>query len=142
MCETADMPSSATWQPFDVLRLALTAVNAIVPIDQLESLHWYHHPGEQPLIEITLSEGESVSAYLPDEDMCLEYGPGDAICTIFDSLQQDLPHKQQFWGQAMPGCRADHPHPALIRHQDGTVELYCPADQNTLRRLATVQSPV
>jgi len=142
MCKTAGMPSSATWQPFDVLGLALTAVRAIVPVDQLESLHWYHHPGEQPLIEITLSEGETVGAYLPDEAMCLAYGPGDTICTIFDSLQQDLPQQRQFWGQPMPGCRTGHPHPALIRDQAGTVELYCPADQHTLRRQATVQSPV
>jgi hypothetical protein len=136
MCETADMPSSASWQPFDVLRLAWTAVNALVPIDQLESLHWYHHPGEQPLIEITLSEGESVSAYLPDEDICLEYGPGDAICTIFASLQQDLPCTAPFWGQPMPPCRTGHPHAAWCRQSDNVVELYCPADQQTLRTLA------
>ncbi|HEX4728584.1 MAG TPA: hypothetical protein VH298_12350 [Jatrophihabitans sp.] len=139
------MPSSATWQPLDVLGLALIAVPAILPIDQLESLHWYHYPGEQPLIEITLAEGETVAAYLPDQDICLEYGPGDAICTIFDSLQQDLPQQRQFWGQATPGCRPGHPHPALIRASGGAVELYCPTDQQRLRVLGPLpeaQSPV
>jgi hypothetical protein len=145
MCETAKMPSSATWQPLEVLSLALTAVTAIVPMDQLESLHWYHHPGEQPLIEITLSEGETVGAYLPDQDIFLRYGPADTICTIFDSLQQDLPYQQQFWGQALPNCRPEHPHPALIRERGSVVELYCPADQDCLRvlvRLPEAQSPV
>jgi len=139
------MPSSATWQPLDVLGLALTAVTAVLPIDQLESVHWYHHPGEQPWIEITLSEGETVGAYLPDQDKIREYGPEDTVCTIFESLQQDLPHQRQFWGEAMPGCRPGHPHPALIRAVGSTVELYCPADQECLRvvvALAEAQSPV
>jgi hypothetical protein len=138
MCETASVPPSATWQPLEVLGLALIAVTAILPIDQLESVHWYHHPGEQPLIEITLSEGETVGAYLPDVDMCLDYGPGDAVCTVFDSLQRDLPHQRQLWGQALPACRSGHPHPALIRQLDGAVQLYCPADRETLRVLVVL----
>jgi hypothetical protein len=139
------MPTSATWQPLDVLGLALTAVTAIVPIDQLESVHWYHHPGEQALIEITLSDGETVGAYLPDQDMCLDFGIGYVVCSVFDSLQQDLPYIRQLWGQALPGCRPGHPHPALVRQQDGTVQLYCPTDRQPLRTLVTLpeaQSPV
>jgi hypothetical protein len=145
MCQTASVPPSAPWQPLEVLGLALIAVTAIVAIDQLESLHWYHYPGEQPLIEITLAEGETVGAYLPDEDMCLEYGPADTICTVFGSLQKDLPCQRQFWGQALPSCRPGHPHPALIRAAGSAVELYCPADQESLRLLVTLpeaQSPV
>jgi len=57
MCETSTVPPSAPWQPLEVLSLALIAVTAILPVDQLESLHWYHYPGEQPRIEITLAEG-------------------------------------------------------------------------------------
>jgi hypothetical protein len=135
MCETASVPSSAPWQPLEVLGFVLTAVTAIVPIDQLESVHWYHHPGEQSLIEVTLSDGETVGAYIPGGDTGAELGIGYAICSVFDSLQQDLPYIRQLWGLALPGCRAGHPHPALIREQDGAVQLYCPSDQQTLRAL-------
>lgn len=134
------MPPSAPWQPLEVFGFVLPAVAAIVPANQMESVHWYHCPGGQPQIEVTLSDGETVGAYIPDEDMCLDYGIGYGICSVFDSLQQDLPHIRQLWGQALPACRPGHPHPALIRERDGAVQLYCPADRECLRVLVVLPS--
>ena len=113
MCEAADMPSSATWQPLEVLGLALIAVTAIVPIDQLESVHWYHHPGEQPLIEVTLSEGETVGAYLPDESMCLDFGIGYATPYLVNPTTYGINGEKAanlgvkvffIWGSTCAGC--------------------------------------
>jgi hypothetical protein len=135
VCETAKVPSSATWQPLDVLGFALTAVAALVPADQLESLHWYHHAGDQPQLEVTLSEGERFGCYLPDYGSGLEQGAGYVTCWVFRSLQRVLSTTGQLWGQALPGCPG-HRHQSLIRERDGQVQLYCPATGETVRVLA------
>lgn len=135
MCETSSVPPSAHWQPLEVFGFVLNAVTALLSPDQLESVHWYHHAGDQPQLEVTLSEGETVGSYIPAEGSGLEQGIGYAVCWVFRGLQRILSTTEQLWGQALPGCPG-HRHQALIRERDGLVQLYCPATEETVRTLS------
>lgn len=118
----------------------LTAVAALVSPDQLESVHWYHHPGDQPQIEVTLSDGETVGSYIPADGSGLELGIGYAICWVFRGLQRRLSTTKLLWGRALPSCPG-HRHQALIRERDGLVQLYCPATDEALRTLSVPPDP-
>jgi hypothetical protein len=129
--------------PLEALGYILIVVSSMLTMEQIRNLTWYVDDDSFLRVSIDLVGGggvdTAVSLELEDDPLAW------AMLKAFDDLQQDLPEKEQFWGQPIPPCRPGHAHGAWCRQSGNKVELYCPSDENTVRVLAILpgtQSPV